>query len=79
MDDTERAEFIGAIVQLTRAIEQILKLTERLLGMSPTEKVGFSAQEVVDARAQVLLWRQQVDALTIRVASLTVQPPDRPQ
>jgi len=79
MDDTERTEFIGAVVQLTRAIEQILKLTERLRGMSPIENDGFSAQELVDARAQVALWRQQVDALTTRVASLTVQPPDRPQ
>ena len=79
MDDVERAEFIGAIVQLTRAVQQVLGLTERLLGMSPSENAGFSAQELVDARAQVALWRQQVDALTVHVASLPVKPPDLPQ
>ena len=78
VDDNERAEFIGAVVQLTRAIQQILGLTERLLGMSG-EPGAFSAQDVTEARAQVALWRQQVDALTVHVASLTVQPPDQPQ
>ena len=77
MDDAERAEFIGAIVQLTRAIQQILGLTERRLGMSEDTR-GFSAQELVDARAQATLWRQQVDALTIHVATLTVPPRSRP-
>jgi len=43
------------------------------------EARGFSAQELVEARAQVALWRQQVDALTVHVASLTVKPPDGPQ
>jgi len=78
MDDAERAEFIGAIVQLTRAIQQVLALTERLLGMSGDTR-AFSAPELTDARAQVALWRQQVDALTVHVASLTVQPPARSQ
>ena len=63
---------------LTRAIQQILGLTERLLGMSG-EPSAFSAQDVTEARAQVALWRQQVDALTMHVAGLTMQPPDRPQ
>jgi len=77
MDDTERAELIAAVVQLTTAIEQILALTERLLGMRPP--VGLSAQELTDARAQAVLWREQLDVLKVRVASLTVPPPDRPQ
>ncbi len=77
MDDRVRAELIGAVVQLTTAIEQILALTERLLGMSGDAR-GFSAQELTDARAQLALSRQQVDALTLHVA-LTLPPPDRPQ
>jgi hypothetical protein len=77
MDDAERAELIAAVVQLTTAIEQILVLTERLLGMRPP--VGLSAQEIDEARSQAVLWREQLDLPKARVASLTVQPPDRPQ
>ncbi len=77
MDDRLRAELIGAVVQLATAIEQILALTERLLGMRVP--VGLSAQELTDARSQAALWREQLDLLKVRVASLTVPPPDRPQ
>ena len=73
MDDRVRAELIGAVVQLTTAIEQILALTERLLGMRPP--IGLSAQEIADARSQTVLWREQL-ALP---RGLTVQPPARPQ
>ena len=64
MDDRVRAELIGAVVQLTTAIEQILALTERLLGRRPP--IGLSAQEITDARSQAVLWREQLDLLKVR-------------
>jgi hypothetical protein len=52
MDDPERAEFIGAIVQLARPFNRIWG-SPRDCSACPTTRVGFSAQELIDARAQV--------------------------
>ena len=78
MHHIERTELIAALVQLTRGSEQVLSLAERLLGI-PGTPVGLSASELANARSQIALWRKQFDVLRNRVASLTIQPPNRPQ
>ena len=78
MDEAERAELIAAVVTLTTAVEEILALTERLLGAHEATIIP-STSELADARDQVGLWREQLDLLKVRVTSLTVPPPERPQ
>ena len=58
MDDVQR-ELTSAVVKLTEALEEILTLTEPLLGMSDDTR-GFSAQDIADARAQTGVWRAQL-------------------
>jgi hypothetical protein len=56
MDEAERAELIAAIVTLTTAVEEILALTERLLGAHEAT-ITPSTSELADARDQVgLSW-----------------------
>ena len=78
MDEPERVELIAAVVTLTTAVAEILALTERLLGAHEAT-ITPSPSELADAREQVGLWREQLDLLKVRVASLTVEPPERPQ
>jgi len=78
MDAAERAELIAARVTVATASEQLLTLTETVLGVSG-EPVELSPQELTDARSQAADWREQLEVLRVRIASLTVEPPDRPQ
>jgi len=71
------AEFIGAVVQLSLAIEQMHSLTERLLGAHEA-RMTLSVSELADSREQVELWREQIELLRVRVTSFTVPPPNRP-
>ena len=49
-------------------------MTERLLGAHESA-ITPSVSELADAREQVGLWREQLDLLKVRVASLTVPRP----
>ncbi len=77
MKHTERAELIAALAQLTAGSEHILSLAERLRLMGTP--AGLSAAELSEARSRVISWRQEFDVLRVRVASLTIQPPEQLQ
>ena len=78
LNDEERAEFVGAVVQLTRAIQQVLALTERLLGMSGGRawvlRAGTGRRFAPKSLCGGSKWMRSP-----YVASLTVKRPDRAQ
>jgi hypothetical protein len=77
-DDAGSTELSGALVLLATAVEQLLTLSERLLGI-PGVRAGLSLQELADARSLVIVWREPLDVLQARMASGAVQPSDHPQ
>ena len=71
-------ELSGGLVLLATAVQQLLTLCERLLGI-PGLRAGLSPQELADARSLVILWQEPLDVLQGRMASGAVQPSDHPQ
>jgi hypothetical protein len=78
MDSTERSELIAALHQVTTFAEGLLRQTEQLLSVLEADERP-SPHELAEVRANVNLWREQVAILKQRLASLTVEPPTRPQ
>jgi hypothetical protein len=78
MDSTERAELIAVLHQVTTFAEGLLRQTEQLLSALEADAKP-SPHELAEVRANANLWREQVEILRKRLASLTVEPPSRPQ
>ena len=79
MDDTERAELIAALHQSVTFGEGMLELNERLLDALTSDANRPDADEIEYLRSGLRRWQEQMTKLRQRLASLTIEPPDRPQ
>jgi hypothetical protein len=76
--DEERAELIAALTKTAEMVGLLLDALDTLLvayvaGQQPT------AADVERLQDHSALWRQQLDRLKQRLASLTIEPPTRVQ
>ena len=76
--DEERAELIAALSRTAEMVGLLLDAPDVLLvsyiaGQQP------SAGDVERLTEHSALWRQQLEKLRSRLASLTIEPPTRPQ
>jgi hypothetical protein len=78
-DETERAELIAALHQSVAFGEGMLELNERLLdALSPGDNPP-DAEAIEYMRAGPRRWQEQMTMLRQRLASVTIDPPNRPQ
>jgi hypothetical protein len=74
----ERAELIGAVTRTIEMVGALLDLVDRIV-------VGFddgrqlTQADVERLREHSALWRQQLERLRQRLASVTIEPPTRVQ
>ena len=74
----ERAELIGAVTRTAEIVGALLDLGDRIV-------IGFddgrqlTQADVERLREHSALWRQQLEKLRSRLASLTIEPPTRVQ
>jgi len=78
MDDSDRAELIAALHRVTEFAEGLLRQTELLLSAWESNLRPSTAQ-LKEIRTNVELWREQALILRTRLASMTLEPPSRPQ
>ena len=76
--DDGRGELIAALHQVTGFAEGLLNLTEKLQ-LALESGVPMSDEDGARLRAGISNWRAQMDTFKQRLASLTIQPPDRVQ
>jgi len=79
MDDTERAELIAALHQSAAFGEGMLELNERLLDALTSNADRADGEEIEYLRAALGRWQEQMTTLRQRLASMTIEPPNRPQ
>jgi hypothetical protein len=72
----ERAELIGAVSQLAEMVTRLLDLFDTLVRAYEAGQQPTSADV---ARLREGLWREQLDRLRQRLASVTIEPPTRVQ
>lgn len=76
--DDERAELIAALHQSAGMIGKLLDLTDRLIEALETHERP-SAEEIDALRVQARNWREQLDRVRQRLASVMIEPPNRVQ
>jgi hypothetical protein len=76
--DEERADWIGALIKTAEMVEILLNQLDLLLLAYEAGRplTDAEAQKLKDASA---LWRQQLEKLRHRLASVTIEPPSRVQ
>jgi hypothetical protein len=76
--DEERAELIGALTNAVLVADGLLEacryLTKALEWKSPPTEA-----QIGEARTHLNRWREDRDKLKQRLASVTIEPPTRPQ
>jgi hypothetical protein len=76
--DGERAELIGALSNTSEMVGLLLDALDVLL-VSSVAGQQPSADDIERLTEHSALWRQQLEKLRSRLASLTIEPPTRPQ
>ena len=79
VDETERAELIAALHQAATFAEALLDLNTRLLDALTTGENRPESEELDHLRAGLSRWREQLATLRLRIAGLTIEPPERMQ
>ena len=79
VDETERAELIAALHQAATFAEALLDLNTRLLDALTTGENRPESEELDPLRAGLSRWREQLATLRLRIAGLTIEPPERMQ
>jgi len=77
-DESERAELIAALTHTAGMVEGLLTLAERLLAALKAD-ARPSEHEFRELELHADTWRRQLGILRRRLATLTVEPPERPQ
>jgi ubiquinone biosynthesis protein UbiJ len=76
--DEERAELIGALTNAVLVADGLLEAC-RHLTKALEWKAPPTDQQIAEASQHLDRWREDVDKLKQRLASLTIEPPTREQ